>query len=61
MKTPVDFKKIAENLAAKMISHDAEEWPPSCIFFAYQPVRPESPAASSNSIANVCKEETLSV
>ena len=34
-------KKIAKKVAEGMISSIPYEWPPSCILFSYQPMRPE--------------------
>lgn len=34
------IKTAAKALVANMVSHDAEEWPPTCIVLAYQPMRP---------------------
>lgn len=39
---------LAKQLANAMIEHDSDEWPPDCIIFTYQPVRPTS---SDNSTA----------
>lgn len=33
-------KKVLSSLVNAMIDHDNEEWPPECIMFTYQPVRP---------------------
>lgn len=34
------FEKITAKIANTMIDQDAREWPPTCSFFAYQPVHP---------------------
>lgn len=34
-------KSAAKTMISKMVSGDTREWPPTCSFFAYQPVRPE--------------------
>lgn len=34
------IKNAAKALVANMVEHDAEEWPPTCIVLAYQPMRP---------------------
>lgn len=35
------FKKITKKAAESVMSSGPYEWPPSCIVFAYQPMRPE--------------------
>lgn len=34
------IKNAAKALVANMVAQDAEEWPPTCIVLAYQPMRP---------------------
>lgn len=34
------LKNAAKELAAKMTVQAANEWPPDCLYFAYQPMRP---------------------
>ena len=36
------IKKIAQKAAVSMMSSGPYEWPPSCLIFTYQPVRPET-------------------
>lgn len=36
------IKDIAKSLAETMMKGDEREWPPSCSFLIYQPVRPEA-------------------
>lgn len=38
------IKNAAKALVANMVEHDAEEWPPTCIVLAYQPMRPTTQA-----------------
>lgn len=35
------IKKIVQKAVALVTSSDPYEWPPSCIVFTYQPVRPK--------------------
>lgn len=35
------IKEIAKKVTATVMSSGPYEWPPSCILFTYQPVRPE--------------------
>ena len=42
------IKKVTKVIVATMLSTDPYEWPPSCMFFSYQPSRPEKLAASSS-------------
>lgn len=35
------IKEIAKKVTSSVLSSDPYEWPPSCIVFTYQPVRPE--------------------
>lgn len=34
------IKEVVKVIATDMVSSDPYEWPPSCIFFSYQPSRP---------------------
>ena len=36
------IKDVAKSLAETMMKGDEREWPPSCSFLIYQPVRPEA-------------------
>lgn len=38
------IKKTAKALVTKMVEHDTDEWPPTCIVLAYQPMRPTKQA-----------------
>lgn len=40
MNTKLNPRELARKLISSMISHDSEEWPPSCLAIVYQPVRP---------------------
>lgn len=40
------LKNATKALINRMVTQDSEEWPPTCLILAYQPVRPE------------CKEDT---
>lgn len=43
MKTILSYiKAIVSKMAAVMIDGDSREWPPSCSFFIYQPMRPQT-------------------
>ena len=33
-------KDISKQLVASMIKHDITGWPPDCLMFTYQPIRP---------------------
>lgn len=39
-KTKNAFEKITQKVASAMIDKETREWPPTCSFFAYQPVHP---------------------
>lgn len=47
------FKEHINNSAkafvSNMLMQDAEEWPPSCMILAYQPMRPIQPMDSAES------------
>lgn len=45
-KFETHIKEAVKNMAATMMKVDEREWPPSCSFLVYQPVRP---AAKRNS------------
>lgn len=34
------IKDVSKQLVTNMIKHDITGWPPDCLMFAYQPVRP---------------------
>lgn len=34
-------KNLSKKLASAMIANDSDEWPPDCIIFTYQPIRPK--------------------
>ena len=34
------IQKTARDYIGKMVDGDAREWPPTCMVFAYQPMRP---------------------
>lgn len=40
----IKLQEIIQNTArdyiSKMVDNDAREWPPTCMVFAYQPMRP---------------------
>lgn len=36
------IKEVVKIMAATMMKADEREWPPSCSFLIYQPVRPEA-------------------
>lgn len=41
MNNPKEIvKDVSRQLAANMIKHDSTGWPPDCLMFAYQPIRP---------------------
>lgn len=46
----MDVKKKVNDLMKKAVEHavreDLEEWPPECLFYLYQPQRPEMPEES---------------
>lgn len=33
--------EILTQMADKMMGHDTWEWPPQCLYFSYQPMRPK--------------------
>lgn len=42
------LKDVAKSLAETMMKGDEREWPPSCSFLVYQPVRPEAKRNNEN-------------
>lgn len=42
------IKKITKKAVASLMSSGPYEWPPSCLIFAYQPVRPEKNSQCNN-------------
>ena len=49
------IKKVTKVIVATMLSTDPYEWPPSCMFFSYQPSRPEkliTPSSNANAYDN---------
>ena len=36
------IKNAATRLASAMLAADPREWPPTCIFLTYQPMRPQA-------------------
>lgn len=41
MNNPKEIiKDVSKQLATSMIKHDMTGWPPDCLMFAYQPIRP---------------------
>lgn len=38
------IKNLAKQITSTVLSSGPYEWPPSCLLFAYQPVRPEQKA-----------------
>lgn len=34
------IQNAARDYISKMVDNDAREWPPTCMVFAYQPMRP---------------------
>lgn len=41
MNNPKEIiKDVSKQLATSMIKHDMTGWPPDCLMFAYQPLRP---------------------
>lgn len=51
------IKKVTKKVVASLMSGTPYEWPPSCLIFAYQPVRPEKNAQCENLGAYKAKEE----
>ncbi len=41
-RTKTKVNKTLNGLAKRMINADAREWPPECMLFMYQPLRPQS-------------------
>lgn len=45
MNNPKEIvKDVSKQLVANMIKHDMTGWPPDCLLFTYQPIRPASNA-----------------
>lgn len=51
------IKKITEKAVASVMSSGPYEWPPSCIVFAYQPMRPKRKNAKCNDTKFPKKED----
>lgn len=52
------IKEVTKVIATAMLSTDPYEWPPSCMFFSYQPSRPEKlTTLSSNTNERDIKKE----
>lgn len=52
------IRSISKKITSAVMLSGPYEWPPSCLLFAYQPVRPEQkPAQCENSDASETKEE----
>lgn len=45
------LKGLSAKLAAAMIDHDSDEWPPVCTMFAYQPQHPSVLVMEDNTIS----------
>lgn len=41
-KSQNHIKNAVKSMAAKMMKVDEREWPPSCSFLVYQPIRPKA-------------------
>jgi hypothetical protein len=46
------FEKLSSKLAEAMIDKDSRGWPPTCSYFAYQPVHPTVRMQESAEAAN---------
>ena len=46
------FEKITAKVVTAMIDQDERSWPPSCSYFAYQPVHPTVRMQESAEVAN---------
>lgn len=52
------IRSISKKITSAVMLSGPYEWPPSCLLFAYQPVRPEQkPAQCQNLGASETKEE----
>ena len=51
------IKKLAKKAIVSLMSGTPYEWPPSCLIFAYQPVRPEKNTQCENLSTLQTKEE----
>lgn len=49
-KTKTKVSKVLNGLAKRMINADAREWPPECMVFMYQPVRPQRKSEAQSDI-----------
>lgn len=49
---------ILKTMVNTMIDIDASEWPPSCAFFAYQPIRPKQDCALFEERKEILREST---
>lgn len=49
MKTTQNhLKEVVTSMAATMMKVDEREWPPSCSFLIYQPIRPQTRNSDNN-------------
>lgn len=55
-KTNEQKKRIIGQLMTKVAENEAREWPPICIGFVYQPIRP-----ANNSKAGYCEQRKQKV
>lgn len=44
MKISTKLQDVVKSLTTKMIDQDTREWPPHCLLFSYQPMRPTQDA-----------------
>ncbi len=42
------LKKLPQTIINKMVKQDSDEWPPTCLLLAYQPVRPQDNKAEDS-------------
>lgn len=42
------IQSVASTLANSMVDKETREWPPACLFFTYQPMRPETEQKEDN-------------
>lgn len=47
------IKQVAKAKITEMVMQEPREWPPTCLMFAYQPVRPEIQEENNQAI---CEE-----
>lgn len=51
-KSKTQVHNVLNGMAKQMIKADAREWPPGCMVFLYQPIRPQQKLNSDDQIGH---------